>query len=543
MNEFLDDMDGDLLLQLHFGNISNNSVLIQPAKLLTPSEFLEFPYSKPYPQQLELMRSVYQTLEQNRCGLFESPTGTGKSVSLLTASLKWLVDHNERQIRYLNQLKHMFNEKTNFVDDPDQDWIASFDRVRLIKKQIDPQIKQLNDFENDLDKINLIKRTDFNSMLIDMNKKTFKHNDLSNSLASSNPGQQDITESDEYLLDELEDVVDENDDKEEEDESKCPQSKSSNILQIIYCSRTHSQLDQVLKEFGKLEELNQFISVLHLASRSSLCTNPDVFKLKHPDLINHACMDLARKSKRCPKRSNPKLLEHLSHFMLNGNSALHVAETIRSSNNLTTNSSSTVGCPYYANRRNLGLAQLILVPYSILLNPSIRMACGLDLEGSIVILDEAHNLLEATAQTLSASLNLFDLKMARQLFHAYVHHYRSRLAPMFLLRLDQLGQVVRRIHDYLAKIVSTDGNQLVLTLVKLISLTNLDNFNLASLVEFLQNGHFVVKLMGFGRWYSSRRNQAGLDEPRSGLGGILDGMKRKSMSLNEVMRCLGYCIY
>lgn len=35
-----------------------------------------FPYSKPYDIQLDFMKSLYKTLEQEKIGIFESPTGT-----------------------------------------------------------------------------------------------------------------------------------------------------------------------------------------------------------------------------------------------------------------------------------------------------------------------------------------------------------------------------------------------------------------------------------------------------------------------------------
>jgi len=50
------------------------------------------PYT-PYPIQLELMRALYSCIEDGKIGIFESPTGTGKSLSLLCGSLSWLRDH------------------------------------------------------------------------------------------------------------------------------------------------------------------------------------------------------------------------------------------------------------------------------------------------------------------------------------------------------------------------------------------------------------------------------------------------------------------
>lgn len=54
------------------------------------------PYT-PYPIQEEFMRTVYDVLEQGNIGILESPTGTGKSLSLICGSLTWLRDFKRRE--------------------------------------------------------------------------------------------------------------------------------------------------------------------------------------------------------------------------------------------------------------------------------------------------------------------------------------------------------------------------------------------------------------------------------------------------------------
>jgi chromosome transmission fidelity protein 1 len=44
-------------------------------KISLPSDF-SFPYPKPYDIQLDLMRSLFKTLELKKIGIFESPTGS-----------------------------------------------------------------------------------------------------------------------------------------------------------------------------------------------------------------------------------------------------------------------------------------------------------------------------------------------------------------------------------------------------------------------------------------------------------------------------------
>ena len=45
------------------------------------------------------MATLYSCLEDGGVGIFESPTGTGKSLSLLCATLRWLQDQDAKDER------------------------------------------------------------------------------------------------------------------------------------------------------------------------------------------------------------------------------------------------------------------------------------------------------------------------------------------------------------------------------------------------------------------------------------------------------------
>ena len=65
-------------------------------ELKVPDEF-EFPF-EPYGIQKDFMKDLYKTVEKGQIGIFESPTGTGKSLSIICSALKSLKDHRNRSL-------------------------------------------------------------------------------------------------------------------------------------------------------------------------------------------------------------------------------------------------------------------------------------------------------------------------------------------------------------------------------------------------------------------------------------------------------------
>ena len=49
------------------------------------------------------MAALYSALESGQCAILESPTGTGKSMSLLCGAITWLRDRERETIRELEQ--------------------------------------------------------------------------------------------------------------------------------------------------------------------------------------------------------------------------------------------------------------------------------------------------------------------------------------------------------------------------------------------------------------------------------------------------------
>ena len=65
---------------------------------------------KPFPAQLSVMSKSLNALKNSQSALLESPTGTGKTLALLTSTLCWQKAHFEEQIEEYELLKKEFNQ-------------------------------------------------------------------------------------------------------------------------------------------------------------------------------------------------------------------------------------------------------------------------------------------------------------------------------------------------------------------------------------------------------------------------------------------------
>ena len=75
---------------------------------------LKFP-NKPYPSQISMMDKIIKGLKFGQNCLLESPTGSGKTLSLLCSSIGWQIAERESIIKAINEDgKYLINKK-NFI--------------------------------------------------------------------------------------------------------------------------------------------------------------------------------------------------------------------------------------------------------------------------------------------------------------------------------------------------------------------------------------------------------------------------------------------
>jgi Rad3-related DNA helicase len=69
-------------------------------------------------------------------------------------------------------------------------------------------------------------------------------------------------------------------------------------------------------------------------------------------------------------------------------------------------------CPYYLARSKLPQSDIIIAPYSYILDPELRKTLQLDLKNSIIVFDEAHNIDAQCEEIMSFELSADTLVVA-----------------------------------------------------------------------------------------------------------------------------------
>lgn len=114
-----------------------------------------------------------------------------------------------------------------------------------------------------------------------------------------------------------------------------------------------------------------------LAGRANLCIHDELKKkCKSNDELNDRCLDLQKKGKeRCPYMPPPEEQTKLESFRDEVFASVHTVEDLEDLGR------GTKTCPYYGSRKAINQAQLIALPYQLVLVKETREALGLDVSG------------------------------------------------------------------------------------------------------------------------------------------------------------------
>ncbi|KAL7401885.1 hypothetical protein ABVT39_005918 [Epinephelus coioides] len=485
-----------------------------------------FPY-QPYHIQEQFMQALYTALDQGKVGIFESPTGTGKSLSLICGALSWLTDYEEKKRQEAAALLHegevalststAQSSTTSSLAEPD--WITDFVQKKaerdLVSKLKEEELKRKKREE----RLEMIRNNI--QLKYAMKRKSGEEDEAFILLQLS---KEEITETKGDQEDE--DLIIEEYESDDESKTKsrfCGAEDDTDddlveehVTKIYYCSRTHSQLAQFVHEVQK-SPFSKDISLVTLGSRQNLCINEEVRRLGSIQRINDRCMEMQKNKHEKPhqeegakrKRGPAKSVcpYHKSSAMQQMRD--EILGTVHDIEQMLKQGRVIHACPYYTTRLAVPPAQLVVLPYQMLLHEATRKAAGVQLQGQVVIIDEAHNLSDTLSCIHSAELTGAQLCRAHSQLTQYADRYKSRLKAKNLMYIKQILFVIEGLVKVLGgKVGQNPQSQATQTGTEMLTINNflfkaqIDNINLFKLQKYFEKSMISRKLSGFVEKYA-----------------------------------------
>ena len=207
---------------------------------------------------------------------------------------------------------------------------------------------------------------------------------------------------------------------------------------VWYTSRTHLQLQQLTSELKKLRYMPKMAI---LASRKQTCLNQQVLKTGD---VDNACRAVHQKMHNCIYGRNANNMKHSPvEFLPGGEYGKYDLEDLKEY------CREKMLCPFIIGRNLTKNADLVLAPYSYVISSNIRNQMKIDLTGSILIIDEAHNV-ESTCRE-SSSLSITKQNITSAITLTQMSQQEKILFPNFVEGFEALNGIFCAIGDYLDK--------------------------------------------------------------------------------------------
>ncbi|KAI9276323.1 hypothetical protein BC943DRAFT_333049 [Umbelopsis sp. AD052] len=319
---------------------------------------VQFPF-KPYPAQIQMMSKVIEALTKSQDALIESPTGSGKSLALLCAALAW--QRSDQMARAAS----MANDMAEFDDNGEEDelLILTPDEVNKIwgTSKPEPEPEPVSATQDEFQTFQPAR----------LQRKRLRY------------------------FEKLDPRV-----KDTEPEPKKPQATPANLSallpkgnKIYYASRTHKQISQVVAELKGKTAYQPKMTIL--GSRDQFCIHPKVSKASNK---NEECSKLLDKNVCSYAHNVRKVTQHSSIQRGSSNFIWDIEDLINVGRK-------TQGCPYFAAKTLMDVAEIIFCPYNYLIEPLIRAAYDINLKDAVVIIDEAHNIEDVARDAASFAIH------------------------------------------------------------------------------------------------------------------------------------------
>lgn len=424
------------------------------------------PYT-PYDIQIQLMDAIYNTIENGyKIGLFESPTGTGKTLSIICSSMTWLrtFKRNNTFLETNNEVEDVYESESE-EDEPE--WVKKAYQSSIVNRSKN----KLIEYEHYLDKIEK-EHVQNKRKEEELEIKVHKRRKAMTAAGTDLP-EESYLPMDYYSDSEVGKIEDQNlaitkeinrllkkvENKEEVSYiNECP-------IKIFFSSRTHSQLNQFSSQLrltnfqASFEDLEERTKYIPLGSRKQLCINEKVRSKENDQSVNDACLDLQRETNGCQYLPKNYMMSSVTKEFAD----LSLAK-IRDIEDLNELGIELNICPYYSVRKGIEMTEIISLPYQMIFQDTTRKILNLDIKDSIIIIDEAHNIIDVITSMYSIKITLDQLNKVIKSLKIYLNKFLKRLNSgnrINLMKLIKICQILLKfLNTNLEKVKSGDEVQI-----------------------------------------------------------------------------------
>ena len=356
---------------------------------------VKFPFI-PYKIQEDIISNLIKSFESNENSLIESPTGTGKTLCSLAAVMAFLEGklNNNQYIKEKSASKHL----VDFIDllRETRRKVKSI-RIILMKKSEDKK-KEANYIEEILYSYNnpktfsSIKHEIFPDCIEDY-EWVIVNNHLWKNYFYEYLIKIDSTEK----LDDLDNIINRSI---KLYENKFKEFK--NLRKIIFVVRTNSQIKNIYEEYNLIKNFYPFINISVLQSRDIYCLNDKLKNFKGV-VRNELCKKIQigdLDNLKLEKNNNKKFgcyFKNNSNFL-----ACNYDNLLNDYNNKK-------ACPYYGELKKSNYCDIILTTYNYLFMENCRKVFSKYISNSIIIIDEAHNIMVNCENSISYMIKLDEI--------------------------------------------------------------------------------------------------------------------------------------
>ena len=145
------------------------------------------------------------------------------------------------------------------------------------------------------------------------------------------------------------------------------------------------------------------------------------------------------------------------------------------------------------------------MPYPLLLQRSARETLKLDLKDQVIIIDEAHNLIDAISNANSTTVSLSQVNRSIAGLTSYVQTYRNRLKGKNRVYVAQIIRLLHSVAKCAAeKLQSAPIAEQIILVSELMAGKGVDQINTHKLSVYLQESKLALKVEGFTRTRKDR---------------------------------------